>query len=181
MTLAALQQNMRQAYLNGASGALASGLIWGVAALAANLFSPIASMLTLFFGGMLIFPLSVVISKLGNASGKHDPSNMLKHLAVENLGFLFAGLMIAFVVAQQDHMLFYPIMLLAIGARYLTFQTIYGVKTYWLFGGSLMIAGALCMVMRPGMMTVALLGSVIELIFSLVLWQQHKATNDATI
>ncbi|MCX7554059.1 hypothetical protein OS175_09230 [Marinicella sp. S1101] len=168
------QQDMRSAYASGATGALASGLIWTLAGVVGLLISEKASMLALFFGGMMIFPLSVLLSKLLKRSGKHDPNNDLRHLAFEGLGILFAGLFIAFVVAQYNSLLFFPIMLLIIGARYLTFQSIYGLKIYWLLGGLLMLAGFMLTIFSLSFIAGAFIGGGIEIVFSWLIYVQGR-------
>ena len=171
---------MRLSYANGATGALVSGVIWCLAGVVGIAFSKTASMLTLFFGGTLIFPLSVVLSKLLNRSGKHDPDNALRHLAFENLGILFAGLFIAFLIARFNSSLFFPIMLLIIGVRYLTFQTIYGLKIYWALGLALVAAGFLLMIIAAPFSAGAFAGGMIEIVFSLAIFKQAKTTEILT-
>ena len=179
MDFIASQRDMNNAYLGGATGVLASGLIWGVAGVIAVLVSNTARMLALFFGGMLIFPLSVVFSKLAKRTGKHAQNNALKHLAIENLGVLFVGLFLAFAVAQVNSNFFYPIMLLSIGARYLMFQTLYGLTAYWLLGGVLILAGALVLVFQLPFVYGAFIGSAIEMVFSLIVYKQSQAALSA--
>jgi hypothetical protein len=168
------QKDMNSSYFGGATGVLASGLVWGIAALVGVMISSIASMYALFIGGMFIFPLSMIFSKLLKRSGAHSPDNVLKYLAIEGLGILFAGLLIAFVVAQIKPVLFYPIMLLVIGTRYLTFQTLYGLKTYWFLGAVLMVGGALCFILNLPFIVGAFIGSAVEILFALVLFNRSK-------
>ncbi len=171
------QKDMNSSYYGGATGVLASGLVWGVAGLVGVMVSNIASMYALFIGGMFIFPLSLLFSKLLKRSGAHSPRNALRYLAIEGLGILFAGLLIAFVVAQFNIMLFFPIMLLVIGTRYLTFQTLYGLKTYWLLGGVLIVGGALCFILNLSFIAGAFIGSAVEIAFALVLLNRSKVAS----
>jgi len=174
------QRDMNASYIGGATGVLASGLVWGISGIVAVIVSNIASMAALFIGGMFIFPLSILFSKLCKRSGKHAQNNALKHLAVENLGILFVGLFLAFAVAQIEIRFFYPVMLLAIGTRYLTFQTLYGLKSYWLLGGALILAGAFALVSSLPFAAGAFIGSTIEIAFSFVLFKQSKADVSTT-
>ena len=165
------QNDMRQAYLGGATGALSSGLVWCLAGVIGVYFSPVNSMLTLFIGGMFIFPLSILFSKLLGSSGKHSQNNLLKNLAIENLGILFGGLFIAFVAAQYNHAIFYPIMLVIIGCRYLTFQTLYGLKIYWIFGAILMASGMFIAALSLSFVVGAFVGGIIEIIFAMIIYK----------
>lgn len=168
------QQDMRSAYLDGASGVLASGLIWSLAALVGLYATPTASMATLFIGGMFIFPLGILFSKMCGATGRHSSANLLHKPALENLGILFGGLFIAFVMAQYNKALFYPVMLIVIGARYLTFQTLYGLKSYWLLGALLMVAGVVCTALSAPFLAGALLGATIEILFAGIIFKGYK-------
>lgn len=179
MDFSASQKDMNTAYCAGGTGVLASGLVWCTTAMVAMFVSNVAAMLTLFVGGMFIFPLSVVFSKLLKRSGKHSSSNVLGKLAIETLGTLFVGLFIAFVVAQDNMLLFFPIMLLTIGARYLVFQTLYGLVTYWVLAAVLIVAGVMTSLMQPPMFWSALAGGIIELLFAAFLLVNQKATKGA--
>lgn len=105
----------------------------------------------LFFGGMLIVPISILIGKylFGAVNGVTD--NPLERLGFEGTIVLFAGLLLAFVLLWVAPDLAFPALALMIGARYFPFRTIYQEPLYWPLGGTLMaIAG------------VALLGSVLS-------------------
>lgn len=168
------QKDMNTAYIGGATGVLASGFVWCIAGLVGLTVSNNASMAALFIGGTLIFPLSTLFSKILRHSGTHSSNNALRHLAIENLGILFAGLYIAFYVAQFNIALFFPIMLLVIGARYLMFHTLYGLKSYWALGVLLMMAGMLCSLFNLPFIVGAFIGGIIEILFSLVIFKQAK-------
>lgn len=169
------QQNMNSAYFGGGPGVLISGLIWCLAAIAALIADNQTSMLTLFFGGMFIHPLGVVFSKLLKRPGKHDPENPLGKLAMESTIILFVGLFLAFYVAKLQIAWFYPVMLLAIGVRYLIFNTLYNNKTYWILGVSLMFAGMFCILTGANFIVGAFIGGITEIVFALLIIKQSKA------
>ncbi|KMT66944.1 hypothetical protein XM47_02265 [Catenovulum maritimum] len=64
------QQDMNKAYFYGVPGIICSGTVWLVAGLIAFFYQANAGIGTLIFGGMVIFPLSVLICKLLGYSGK---------------------------------------------------------------------------------------------------------------
>ncbi|XTR52032.1 DUF7010 family protein [Pseudarthrobacter sp. So.54] len=72
MSIAAAQRDVRRVYAGGFYGQLVSGAVWLVAAAAATWFSPPAAVGALFFGGMLIYPLTTLVIRL---SGR--PSSLL--------------------------------------------------------------------------------------------------------
>ena len=124
---------------------------------------------------MLIHPLALLLVKLLKRSAKHQPDNPLGKLALESTIILFVGLFIAFYVAQLKVEWFFPIMLMAIGVRYLVFNTLYGIKIYWLLGAVLMFAGMFCILLAAnffiGAFIGAFIGGLIEIIFSLVIFK----------
>ena len=140
----------------------------------ALMFSNQSSMLTLFLGGMFIHPLAMLLSKILRRSGNHDPKNPLGKLALESTIILFVGLFLAFYVATLQVDWFYPIMLMIIGVRYLVFNTIYGIKTYWVLGVFLMLSGMLCILLGANFVIGAFVGGVTEIVFSLVIFMQTK-------
>jgi len=83
MDIAAAQKDMREAYFNGSTGALVSGLVWLMAGILAFYTDQKTALIVFLVGGMMIFPVSVVLDKLLGRSGKHDPKNPLGQLALE--------------------------------------------------------------------------------------------------
>lgn len=168
------QKNMRSAYYGGGFGVLASGTVWLIAGIVATVSGLWTSVITLYVGGIFIHPIGVLIAKAFGRSGKHEKGNRMGALAIESTFAMFVGLFIAFVVAQRIPNWFFSIMLLVIGARYFVFQTIYGDRTYWVFGGVLCLAGAICMILDLHYHFPALLGGVIEIVFAVVILLQEK-------
>ncbi|WP_372627871.1 hypothetical protein [Arsukibacterium sp.] len=168
------QNDMNSAFTGGATGVFASGLVWLIAGVVGVTMSNVAAMYALFIGGMFIVPLSIFFSKLLSATGKLSSKNVLRHLALETLPVLFGGLLIAFYVAQIKIELFFPIMLLAIGARYFAFHTLYAIKEYWLLGALLMVAGVACPVLGLPFIAGAFAGAVLEIVFALILFRKSK-------
>lgn len=176
MTIKDAQHDMRYGYLGGAPGAFASGTVWIIAGIVGLLVSAQASIITLFFGGMLIHPAGMMIAKLLKRPGKHQPDNPLGMLALESTALLFIGLFIGFFVAQIRSEWFFPIMLLMIGGRYLLFATLYGLRTYWGLGGILIVAGGLTLFFSPPFFYGALIGGFVELVFGGLIMSQLSGT-----
>jgi hypothetical protein len=174
MTFEDAQKDMNISYFGGGTGVIVSGFIWCIAGLVALLYSNQSSMLALFFGGMFIHPLAILLSKLFKRSGKHDPNNPLGKLALESTIVLFVGLFLAFYVAKLQIEWFYPIMLMIIGVRYLVFNTLYGTKIYWFLGAFLMFSGMFCILVGANFFIGAFIGGVTEIVFALVIFNQSK-------
>jgi hypothetical protein len=169
MTLADAQRNMRDAYYGGAAGLFASGSIWLAAAIVTAVRDTRTGIVALLLGGMLIHPLAVLLCKALDRSGKHAPGNPLAPLAIESTVLLMLGLAIAFALSFSRADLFFPAMLLVIGGRYLVFQTLYGLRTYWLTGALLAAAGFGSAIGQLAPAAAAGTGALIELILGAVI------------
>ena len=178
MDFSLAQKDMRNSFILGAPGVLISGIVWLTAGLVATFYSFQMSIIFFFFGGMLIHPLSVVISGKMNRPYTQVKSNPLLKLALEGTILLFVGLFLAFTFSQTNPNLFYPVMLLTIGVRYLTFQTIYGSKIYWVLGACLLALG-MCLMLAFELLYshAAMSGGIIEIIFSIYLFKTFKQSN----
>jgi hypothetical protein len=140
-TIADAQREMRLAHYGGAPGMLTSAAVWLTAGIVSLLVSPERAVWTLFIGGMLIHPISVLLTKAMGRSGKHSPGNPLGSLAMATTFWLVLSLPLAYCVSLLRIEWFFPAMLLVIGGRYLTFSTLFGARIYWACGGALAVAG----------------------------------------
>ena len=100
MHLGEAQRDMRRAYVNGGVGIFASGLVWTLSGLVTMNISLIAGMATLFFGGMAIHPISVLLARSVYRRGKTRSPNPMEMLALQSTAFLIIGLVIA---SGQQH------------------------------------------------------------------------------
>jgi hypothetical protein len=175
MTVPEAQNDFRRAYRDGAPGVLASGVVWLVAAAIAHGVSTTAGVLALLVGGMGIHPLGVLIARLSGASGAHAAGNPLGRLALEGTFWMLAGIALAFGMQVLRIEWFFPAMLLVIGGRYLTFQTLYGLRHYWVLGALLCGLGLLLALLRVAPALAALAGGASEVLFAIVLWRASSA------
>jgi hypothetical protein len=168
------QADLRVAYAHGAPGVLVSGLVWLAAALTALTVGAKASFWVLLLGGMAIFPLSLVACRLVGASGRHTKGNPLGLLAIEGTIWLMAGIFIALATSFTGQRLFFPVMLLTIGSRYLSFQTLYGLRHYWFAGGALCAVGFASAALPVPTWAPAAAGSGIEIALALALFARRR-------
>ncbi|MBO0330905.1 DUF7010 family protein [[Muricauda] lutisoli] len=168
------QSDLRQGYADGALGVLASGSVWLVAALVSFFISSQTAIWTLFFGGMLIHPLGLLLAKLIGVSGSHSKQNPLGKLAMEGTIFMLMCIPLALLLSLQNHTWFFQGMLLIIGGRYVTFSTLYGIKTYWVLGGLLGVAAIILFYLRVSSGFSALMGALVEIGFSIFLFRAYK-------
>lgn len=173
-TIKSAQADMRRGYTFGAPGVLVSGSVWLAAGIVALIVSSQAAVLTLLAGGALIFPLSMLLSKLLGLPDGHTKGNPLGSLAGEGTVWLIAGCAIAYGMSVLRIEWFFPTMLLVIGGRYLTFQTLYGLRLYWICGALLIAAGFVLALARVAPPIAALVGAGIEWVFAAILFVQAK-------
>jgi hypothetical protein len=180
MTVAEAQQDMRRAYYSGAPGVAASATVWLAAGLTAVLSGSQAAVWALLGGGMLIHPLAIALSKGLGRSGSHDPNNPLGPLALEGTVWLLLTLAVAYALSLYRVDLFFPALLLMVGGRYLTFQTLYGIRAYWLGGGVLAAAGVAVAVVGGPAYAGALTGAVVEGAMAAVVFARRSKGNRKT-
>ena len=171
------QKDMRDSYFGGAPGAFASGVVWLTAGIIALLSTKQISVMVFFFGGMLIHPLGILISKALKGSGKHKKGNPLSHLALESTFLLFIGLFIAFLSLQIRPNWFFSIMILIIGGRYFIFSSIYGMQVYWIFGTVLILSGVGGFLFNTPFYLIGFIGGIIEILFSFIILSLEKKMN----
>jgi len=169
------QKDMNDAYYFGVPGIIASGSIWLLAGLVSLLQGPFVGIAALVFGGTLIFPVSVLLCKLLGRSGKHQKDNPLASLAIEGTVWMLLSIPIAVVAGLYKPEWFFPAMLLVIGGRYLTFNTLYGNRVFWLFGASLVVSSSVLVMVDAPVYVGGITGGAIELIFALVVLVQAKS------
>ncbi|WP_419571375.1 DUF7010 family protein [Rheinheimera sp.] len=175
-SLTTAQQDMREAYQHGAPGVLASALVWVSAATVAVQAGAEMAVWALLIGGIFIHPLGLLLAKLAGRKAAHHKSNPLGPLALETTLWLMFSLPLAYGLSLYRLDWFFPAMLLVIGGRYLTFQTLYGLKLYWACGITLAIAACVVLATQANVATGAIAGAVIELLFAALLYKQARST-----
>jgi hypothetical protein len=168
LTVAAAQQDMRTAYLGGAPGLFVSGTVWTIAALVCLWKSPRDAVWALYAGGVLIHPISTLLTRLLGRSGKHAVGNPLGILAFASTIWMILMLALAYGIALWRIELFFPAMLFVIGGRYLTFATMFGTKLFWVCGAVLALAGYGLAALHAAPVVGAFTGGAIEIVFGIV-------------
>ena len=141
MEITHAQFEMRSAFLGGFAGQLVSGVIWLIAAATSDFTNPLYGMAVLFFGSMLIFPLTQALIRAMGRPGKTSEDNGLWQLGAQTaftvpINFLLVG---AATLYRQDW--FFPAAMIVVGAHYLPFITLYGMKMFGILAGLLVIGG----------------------------------------
>jgi hypothetical protein len=176
LTVAAAQQDMRTAYLGGAPGLFVSGTVWTIAGVVCVWKSPQEAVWALYAGGVLIHPISSLLTRLLGRSGKHAAGNPLGMLALATTIWMILMLALAYGISLWRIELFFPAMLFIIGGRYLTFATIFGTKLFWVCGGLLAVAGYQLARLHAAPEVAAFSGGAIEIVFGIVVLAALRRT-----
>lgn len=144
MDILEAQRDVRRVFRNGVVGSAISSVLWLSSAACATWVDTRTGILVLVVGGALIFPtLLAVLKLLGGPAGlpKGHPMNELgmQVALVAPLAMPAAG---AAALCRLDW--FYPAFMVVVGAHYLPFAFLYGMKefavlAYAMVGGGLML------------------------------------------
>lgn len=141
MTVAAAQHEMRFAYMGGFMGQLVSAALWTVAAALATWSTPRNAITWLVVSGMFIFPLT----RLGLFAMRHrykvSVGNPLNGLGMQAAFVLPLCLPVVGAAALYRLDWFFPAFMIVLGAHYLPFVTLYGMRMFYALAAVLFAAG----------------------------------------
>jgi hypothetical protein len=141
LQIADAQREVRAVYLGGFVGQLVSSLVWFASALVATVVSPKAGFWTLAISGAAIFPLTRGLLTLIGHRASISRENPLWQLAMQVAFTVPLVLPLAGALALYRPGWFYPGCLIIVGAHYLPFVFLYGMKTFAGLAATLFCAG----------------------------------------
>ncbi len=144
------QREVRTVYLGGFVGQIVSSLIWFASATIATAVDPKTGFWALAIGGMAIFPLTQGLLRLGGRPGSVSRENPLGQLGAQVAFTIPLVLPLAGIAAIVHPGWFYPACLVIVGAHYLPFIFLYGMKTFAVLAGALVAAGFALGILAPG-------------------------------
>lgn len=179
MTLSEAQQDLSRAYVGGGPGVVISGLIWLVAAWIELTKGIPTAFTVLFFGGMLIFPISALIRSAIFRRAKESADNRLGMTVLESTIAMIGGLLAAwlFISVRPDYV--FPLAAIAVGTHYFAFRTAYGDTIFWVLAALITLvglAGIFRFIPIPGGTILAV--AIIEIVFGVFL--TIRATQKST-
>jgi len=157
---------MRYAHYDGAPGILVSGLVWLSAALVCHLAGDQRGVWTLLAGGMLIHPVSLVLTRALGRAAATGKGNPLNQLAMASTVWLIVCCATAYGLFLFMPVLFFPAMMATIGSRYLVFASLYGRPVFLVMGMGLILAGVLALWLATAPVAAAGIGGSIEVLFA---------------
>ncbi|MBM4234668.1 MAG: hypothetical protein FJ160_10875 [Gammaproteobacteria bacterium] len=173
MDITTAQLELRHSYLRGGPGAITSGIVWLIAGVVANNTNVSTAFMVLFFGGMLISPLSTLIERFVFRRSSPQKSNQGLLTVIETTFPMIGGLIAAWLMLPFRPDFVFPLAAIAVGTHYFGFRTAYGEWTYWILGGALVVIGSMSIVLGLSSANITpLLVAAVEVIFGIWLTRQ---------
>ena len=124
------QRDVRVVYVGGFFGQLVSGVLWLTAAAVGTFSSPTAAIAILLLGGILIFPMTMVCLRLAGRPASLPAGHPMAGLATQIAFTVPLGLLVALAVTGYRLEWFFPAAMVIVGAHYLPFVFLYGMRLY---------------------------------------------------
>ena len=135
------QREVRSVYIGGFWGQLVSSAIWLVSAALGTWVTPKASIVAAVVGGFFIFPLTQMLLRLSGRRVRVNKENSFHWLGMQVAFVLPFSMLLLVPVGHYNLNLFFPALMVLLGAHYLPFATLYGMRTFLFLAGILMAAG----------------------------------------
>jgi hypothetical protein len=135
------QREVRSVYIGGFWGQLVSSVIWLVSAALGRWATPRASILTVVIGGFFIFPLTQVLLRVSGGRASVSRENPFNGLGMQIAFVLPFSMLLLVPVGLYNLNWFFPALMVLLGAHYLPFATLYGMRMFLFLAGILIAAG----------------------------------------
>lgn len=135
------QRDVRTVFVGGFWGQLVSSAIWLASAAVGTWISPRAAILTAVFGGFFIFPAVLLLLRLTGGSTSPTKGNPLSNLGMQVAFTLPMCMLLLFPVTEFRLTLFYPALMVLLGAHYLPFVFLYGMRMFYALAALLIGSG----------------------------------------
>jgi len=124
------QRDVRTVFVGGFWGQCVSATIWLASAALGTWDTPRAAILTLVFGGFFIFPVTTLLLRLTGGRAYLTSGNPLGYLGMQVAFTLPLSMPLLIPVATFRLNWFYPALLVLLGAHYLPFVFMYGMRMF---------------------------------------------------
>jgi hypothetical protein len=128
------QREVRTVFVGGFWGQLVSSAIWLVSAALGLWFSPRAAIIMLVVGGFFIFPITRILLGLTGGPTNVRSGNPLENLAIQIAFTLPLSMLLLAPVTAFRLNWFYPALMILVGAHYLPFTFLYGMRMFLVLG-----------------------------------------------
>jgi hypothetical protein len=135
------QREVRSVYIGGFWGQLVSSVIWLVSAALGTWVTPKASILAVIIGGFFIFLLTQMLLRLSGRPASVSQENPFHYLGMQVAFVLPLSMLLLVPVALYRLNWFFPALIILLGAHYLPFATLYGMRMFLALAGILIALG----------------------------------------
>ena len=141
MNIVDAQREVRFRYSGGFYSQAVSGLIWLVSASFASWSSPRTAITVLVIGGFFIFAITELLVRTVGSRLKLNRRNLLPQLGMQVAFVLPLSMPLLLPVSQYNLNWFYPALMILLGAHYLPFVFLYGMRMFAALAASLLGGG----------------------------------------
>lgn len=149
-TVEAAQREVRAVFIGGFWGQLVSSVIWLASAALGTWSTPKASIGAIVVGGFFIFPLTLLLLRLSGRRWSLAQGNPFNRLGRQVAFVLPLSMLLLFPVGLYRLNWFFPALMVLLGAHYLPFATLYGMRMFLFLGGILVALGVVIALWHSG-------------------------------
>lgn len=165
------QSEVRRVYEGGVVGQSISGLLWLSSAYAAQWSTAKLAILILVLGGFAIYPATSIVLRILGKPAALSAANPFRFLAIQVAFVLPLSMPLLVPVVAHRIEWFYPAMTILLGAHYLPFATLYGMRSFLLLAGALIVSGVVIAIYWPhGFALGGWVTSVLLLLLAVIGW-----------
>jgi hypothetical protein len=135
------QREVRFVYIGGFWGQLVSAVIWLLSAALGTWATPKASILAVVIAGFFIFPITQMLLRLSGRPARVSKENPLHWLGMQVAFVLPFSMLLLVPVGYFRLNWFFPALMVLLGAHYLPFVFLYGMRMFWALAGILIAMG----------------------------------------
>lgn len=169
MLVSEAQREVRTTYAGGFYGQMVSAVVWLASAGIGTWASPKSAMLTLVLCGFFIFPMTTWILALLGRPHSLNSDNPFKHLGWQLAMVLPLSMPLLAPITAFRPTWFFPAMMVLLGAHYLPFTTLYGMKSFTVLAALLSGLGIAIALLGPHIFAAgAWMTSIILFVFAFV-------------
>lgn len=143
MSIIEAQGDVRRLYSGGFYGQLVSAMVWLSAAAMATWVSLAGAVVVLFLGGTLIFPLTWLSIRLTGRAASLPPGHPMAALAMQIAFTVPTGIVVVVALLADQDELFFPACMVIVGAHYLPFVFLYGMRMFAYLSVALVVPGVI--------------------------------------
>jgi uncharacterized protein DUF7010 len=144
------QREVRTVFIGGFWGQLVSSVIWLASAALGFWVTPRVAIITVVAGGFFIFPAVQLLLRLTGGPASLTRSNPLHYLGMQIAFTLPFSMLLLVPVTEFRLNLFYPALMILLGAHYLPFAFLYGMRMFIPLGAMLISSGVAIARYFPG-------------------------------